>query len=164
MLSFFKKNKDSPGKKMPIWLLIVGAVVGITLIVLGSSDSATGGQESDSPPIENEILHHQEYLETRIEELCTSMGMGEVSAIVTLAGGFEEIYATEWHGENEEYVVLGNASSAKPLLLSKNAPEIMGIGVVCRTAVSATRQEELLLLLATTFHVPCNRIYIAYSN
>ena len=161
MFSIFKKTKESEGKKLPILLLLAGGIVGIALILFGSmgSDSPEPISESQANK-EEEIVRYQEYLESRVEALCTSMGLGKVSAIVTLEGSFEEIYATEWHGENEQYVVLGSGSSEQALLLSRNAPNIMGIGVVCHSPLSPTRHDELLSLLSATFHTPSNRIYI----
>ncbi|MBQ9806485.1 MAG: hypothetical protein IJW49_08290 [Clostridia bacterium] len=146
---------------MPIWILIVGGVIGIALILFGSHESNVTEPIEDTVPVpETDTVRYQEYLETRIEELCASMGLGEVSAIVTLEGSFREIYATEWQGENEEYVIVGSGSSAQALLLSRQAPEIMGIGVVCRTSLSPIRSNELVSLLSATFHTPTNRIYI----
>ena len=164
-MSWFKKKNHSSDKKLPIGILVAGGVIGIALILLGSRDDLTASdlpeQNSDSSSVkEEETVRYQEYLESRIEELCASMGLGEASAVVTLGGGFEEIYATEQKGENESYVIVGSGSSAQPLLLSRNAPEIMGIGVVCHAPLSPARQNELLLLLSATFHTPSNRICI----
>jgi hypothetical protein len=161
---WFKKDKGSPGTKMPIWLLIIGGVLGIVLILFGSRNSsdskATDSEKNSTPVKEDEIVRYQDYLETRIEELCASVGLGEVSAIVTLDGGFEDHYATEQKGENETYVIIGSGSSAQPLLLSRTVPSIMGIGVVCPSPLSPVEQNEILSLLSATFHTPSNRICI----
>ena len=161
MIAFFKKNNDGSAKKMPIWILIIGGVLGIALILFGSHEStAPEPMEEPTTVTETDTVRYQEHLETRIEELCVSMGLGEVSAIVTLDGSFREIYATEWRGENEEYVIVGSGSSAQALLLSRKAPEIMGIGVVCRVPLSPMKNNELVALLSATFHTPTNRIHI----
>ena len=165
MISFFKKNKEDSTKKISVLILIVGGVIGIALILFGSRGSTTvESTEATSPLLETDTVRYQEYLEARIKELCSSMGLGEVSAIVTLDGSFEEIYATEWHGENEEYVIVGSGSSAQALLLSRQAPEIMGIGVVCRAQLSEVTRNELIALLSATFHTSTNRIYITPSS
>lgn len=166
MFSFLKKETSKAGEKKSIWILLAIGAVGIALILFGGNSSPKESEsEAESPiAVEDDLTRYQEYLEGRVKSLCRSMGLGEVSAIVTLESGFEEVFASELHEGKEEYVILGNGSNARPLLLYSNAPEIMGIGVVCNGSLSADRHNELLTLLSTTFHTPSNRIYITYAK
>ena len=167
-MSWLKKGFLSPDKKLPIWLLLAGGVIGIALILFGTQtagdEKSTPLQESAQERKEDEIVRYQEYLETRIEELCASMGLGEVSAIVTVDGSFQEIYAVEKKGDTENYVIVGSGTSASPLLLSRTSPEILGIGVVCREPINALQQNELLLLLGNAFGTPTSRISITVKS
>lgn len=162
MISFFKKGKSDAAKKLPMLILMIGALIGIALILFGSGKPTVSEPiESETTASETDTVRYQAYLESRIEELCASLGLGEVSAIVTLRGSFEEVYATQWKDDEESYVIVGSGSSAQALLLSRKAPEIMGIGVVCRSSLSVTSKNELAALLSATFHTPSNRICIA---
>lgn len=167
-MSWFKKGSGSNDKKLPIWLLLAGGMIGIALILFGAQASndtpSTKEPEIAEEHKEDEVVRYQEYLEARIEELCSSMGLGEVSAIVTVDGSFQEIYATEQTGERESYVIVGSGSSAQPILLSRSAPEIMGIGVVCREPIGSVRQGELLVLLSNAFSTPTSRISVTVRS
>ena len=164
MLSVFhpREGEDSPGKGK-LWLILGLAAVGILLLLLG------GGVKSESAPAaetkyqltEDEMILYQNYLEDRIRSLCQSVdGVGEVTVIVTLSGSFESVYATEWEDGNEKYVILGSGSSATALYLTRSAPQIQGIGVVCHGGSTAKVRQELTGLLSATFHVSSNRIYV----
>ena len=169
---FFQKNKDGDVQsnvKMKWLLPAVGALLGILLLLWGgnmekSPNNADSSAEQISTP-QSELDAYQIYLEGRVRTLCQSVeGVDNVTVAVTLTGCFEEIYATEWIDGNEEYVIIGSGSSASALYLSRNAPEIAGIGVVCRGGGNTDVRRELLALLSATFHVPANRIYITEAK
>jgi stage III sporulation protein AG len=80
-----------------------------------------------------------------------------------LEGGFQSVYATEYQNGNESYVIVGSGSSAKPLFLSREAPQIAGVGIVCRGGNSASVRHELTILISAAFPVPSNRIYVTES-
>ena len=169
---FFLKNKEgdtqSSGKLK--WLLpAVGAALGILLLLWGgNSEQAQNDTDASTAQIstpQSELEAYQIYLEGRVRTLCQSVeGVDNVTVTVTLNGCFEEIYATEWIDGNEEYVIIGSGSNASALYLSRNAPEIAGIGVVCRGGGNTDVRRELLALLSAAFHVPANRIYITEAK
>ena len=171
-MSFFHKNQDGDAQssgKLKWTILAGGAMLGILLLLWGgnmdqaSRDDDTSSIQSATP--QDELEAYQIYLEGRVRTLCQSVeGVDNVTVAVTLSGGFEEIYATEFIDGNEEYVIIGSGSSASALYLSRNAPEIAGIGVVCRGGGNTDMRQELLALLSATFHVPANRIYITEAK
>ena len=169
MFAFWKKSTDGAGEKSrKPWLVLLGAALGVLLLLFGSGSSltGTGGKTAEaSESKKNEIVEYQAHLEERVEELCESVaGVGNVSAVVTLAGGFELVYATELHGEDEDYVILGSGSAASGLLLQQKAPQIVGIGIVCSGAQSDAVRNELILLVSASFDLPTNRIYVAQAK
>jgi len=166
MLSFFKKGTKEKDGKLQTIILLLGAALGITLLLFGGfrgKQQSNDTQETASVA-EEALIRYQDYLESRIRALCESMGYGSVFAIVTLEGDFEEVYATEWVDGNEAYVTVGKGSSAEALPLSRKAPEIMGIGIVFRAPISDARHAELLSLISSAFHTSTNRIYITSSS
>lgn len=166
MFSFWKsnENREEKNSKLKVWIIVIGAVVGIALILLGGSGARDTPEEEQGnvyTPSEDEMVLYQNYLEERVKALCESVeGVGSVTAIVTLSGGFESVYATELIDGNEEYVIIGSGSSATALFLSRKAPEIAGVGIVCHGGASANARQELISLISATFHIPTNRIYV----
>lgn len=168
MISLFKIGENGErtlnGK---LCLLLLAAVAGITLILIGSSATVADTQADPTPYTTqtDELVIYQSYLEERVKALCESVsGVSHVTVAVTLSGSFESRYATEFHDGNEEYVVIGSGSSAKALYLTRSAPDIAGIGIVCRGGASERVRCELISLLAATFRVNTNRIYVTEAK
>lgn len=165
MLYILKKVQN--GKTLR-YLLLLGAAVGVLLLLWGAGARKDVEEEPESTvyaPAQDELVIYREYLEKRIQEVCESVrGVENVTAIVTLDGGFSSEYATEWKDGDECYVIIGSGSSAQALFLSRQAPSIAGIGIVCRGAESSAVQEELTALLCATFRISSNRIHITSAK
>lgn len=168
MFSFFNPNSDHEAtRKGKTWILILTAAIGIALIFFGgtSKHAETSDTETDYRTDNDELIIYQTYLESRVKTLCESVnGVGNVSVVVTLAGSFESVYATELQEGKEEYVILGNGSSASALYLTRSAPEIAGIGIVCKGGGNTSVRCELIALLSASFHVSSNRIYVTEAR
>ena len=167
MFGFLQKENGTQSGRAKLWLLLICGAVGILLLLLGSGSKQQTVTEG-TPPYStktDELVIYQDYLETRIKKLCESVsGVRNVTVVVTLSGSFESVYATEWPDGNEEYVILGSGSSASPIYLSRSAPEIAGIGIVCSGGANDTIRRELISLLSATFHISSNRIYITEAG
>ena len=155
--------------KLRLILILAGGILGVVLLML--ANGKLFAKEAEEPvdhterSAQEELEDYQVYLEGRIRAICESVeGVSGVSVAVTLSGSFSEIYATETVDGNEEYVIVGSGSSASALHLSHEAPEITGIGVVCRGGGNADVRRELTALISAAFHVPSNRIYVAEAK
>ena len=164
MLSFFKTGGSS--SKSKLWIIMGGAVLGVLLILLGNGAQKSSTQGNTAISFDqDELILYQDYLEERVINLCQSVsGVGKVTAVVTLEGGFEEIYATQWESGEEVYVILGNGSSASPLQISRALPQIAGIGIVCDGGGNAAVRQELIDLLSATFDVATHRIHVTVRS
>lgn len=167
MFDFLKRNEngESPLSKKGLLILLL-ALVGVGLLLFGGKVSAADETVTQSTysPQEDELVLYREHLEERIQTLCQSVsGVGSVRVAVTLSGSYKAVYATESKNGNEEYVILGSGSSASALLLSKETPSIIGVGVVCSGNFNVGVKSELTALIAAAFDVPTNRIYISFS-
>ena len=166
MLGWKARQDQEKGKSPPhLWLLLAVAAVGAGLLLLGgvtqSENTAVQDEGAVTTEAEAELMRYQAYLEERTRALCRSVtDAEEITAIVTLSGGFESVFATEEKENGEDYVVLGSGGSASGLLLSRNAPVIEGIGVVIGTTLDGETHGKLLQLLSASFHIPTNRIYV----
>ena len=167
MFDFLKKGSKTEKGKLRLYLLLGCGVLGILLILFGSGGKKAEQTAEEKPysTATDELVIYQDYLETRIKKLCESVsGVRNVTVVVTLSGSFESVYATEWPDGNEEYVILGSGSSASPIYLSRSAPEIAGIGIVCSGGSNDHIRRELISLLSATFHISSNRIYITEGS
>ena len=163
MFSFLKKEVGEDGQRSRLWIIFGIAAIGILLVLIGGSLGRTEGDDepASDPPAEEALLSYQSYLEGRIRGLCESVsGVSNVHVIVTLAGGFESVYATEWEESGEKYVILGSGSSAEALLLSHASPQIIGIGIVCTGGSNASIRHELTSLLCAALDLSSTRIYV----
>ena len=167
---FWKASADASESngRLRLILILLGAALGVFLLLFGDRLFKSPSEETAEPPpltSQEELEAYQTYLEGRVKLLCESVhGVDCVTVAVTLTGNFEDIYATETVDGNEEYVIVGSGSGAKALYLTRLAPEIAGLGVVCRGGASSDVQNELSSLLSAAFHVPANRIYIAQAK
>lgn len=170
MFTFFKSGTDEKKPtdlKGRLWILLIAAAIGIVLILIGSTSNEKKDEETTTQyqTATDEIVIYQKYLEERIKSLCESVrGVSNVTVTVTLSGGFESVYATEWKDGNEEYVILGSGASATPIYLNRSAPDITGIGIVCNGGENEYVRYELIGLLSAAFHVNSNRIYVAKAR
>ena len=167
MFDFLKKGSLKENGRLRLYLLLGCGVLGILLILFGSSTKTAEKTSTETPysTSTDDLVIYQDYLEKRIKTLCESVsGVRNVTVVVTLSGSFESVYATEWPDGNEEYVILGSGSSASPIYLSRSAPEIAGIGIVCSGGANDNVKRELLSLLSATFHISSNRIYITEAG
>lgn len=165
MLTLFKRNREGDEKSNPrLWIILIGAVLGVGLLLFGGNTAKKTDdvqKENTYSPEQDEMVLYQRYLEGRVKTLCESVsGIGDVTVIVTLSGSFESVYATELTEEGEEYVIVGSGSSAQALFLSREAPSIAGVGIVCGKGSSAAAKQELISLVSAALNVPTNRIYI----
>lgn len=167
MFSFLKGEGDGSRGGNRIWILLLLGAVGVGLLLFGGMWEGKANAPSQADPLsaEEELRLYQTYLEERVKSLCESVsGVGDVTVIVTLSGGFESVYATEWSDDGESYVILGNGSNAEALLLSRAAPEIAGIGVVCRGGSNDALRRELISLIGAGFDISSNRIYVTEAR
>ncbi|MBQ8432208.1 MAG: hypothetical protein IJX28_04925 [Clostridia bacterium] len=168
MFSFLRSEKNqTDGKPLRLWLLLPLLGLGVLLLVWGNGSSNSVAEATTTPYVveEDELILYQTYLEGRIRALCSSVaGVGEVTAVVTLEGGFTSHYATEQKSNGQEYVILGSGTGATALFLSRTAPGIAGIGIVCHGGASPEVRGELIALLSAAFDVPSNHIYVTLAG
>ena len=164
MFSFLKLGQGADkSKRSLLILLLLGSVLGIGLLFFGNANTDTpqSNDTSNYDAASDELLSYQTYVEERIQTLCESVsGVSNVKVVVTLSGSFESVYATEWLGNDEKYVILGSGSSASALYLTRSAPQIAGIGIVCTGGSNDVVRHELISLLCSTFSVSSHRIYV----
>ncbi len=147
----------------------IGVIIGIVLLFIGnrSGQDETNDKNAPTYPVAEatQIEDYRLALEARMEEICSEVvGVGEVSVIVTLEGGYEYVYAYDRKvtssGENTTYITVGNGANESLVYITERAPTILGIGVVCTGGMDASVRQELMGLLSAAFGVGSHKIYI----
>jgi hypothetical protein len=142
--------------------IVIGAVIGILLLLIGSFG---GKKETAALSETDEIEVYCRYLEEQAVRLCESVsGVSDVTVALTLEGGFEQVYAADkkvnGNGQSVEHVKLGNGSAAALCAVSVASPKVAGIGVTCKGGRNDALRAELTALLSAAFGVGANKIYI----
>ncbi len=166
-----KKRLRAPG----VWILMLAGALGICLLLVGSfsgTKKENGGAEETADERLNsaEVLErYAEMLENKIAALCESVsGVSQVRVAVTLASGYEYVYAKDAeldaNGEGTtgsyHYLTVGSGSSEAAVYLSEKPPTVGGIGIVCKGGSDPSVKMELIELVSAAFGVPSNKIYV----
>lgn len=168
------KNEEKNSKKsVKIILLLLGAALGLFLLLYGGYAEKAGTSDTK----ETELLAEQsmdadkyaEDAERRIAELCQRVrGAGEVHVSVTLGCGYTAVYAqnsqSSASGYKNEFVLTGSGSSEKPLLVGYSVPQISGIGIVCTGGGNSSVRQEIISLVSAAYGVSSNKIYVTESQ
>ena len=154
---FQKYVKTLRGK----WVLLLLAVGGILLLLLGSSQSGNATRVDSGQEVAARAEAYRSVLTEELTTLCSEVaGAGRVRLVLTLAGGEESVYAFDSSADGRTDYVL---SGGEGLLLCRKNPTVLGVGVVCEGGGDPSVCRELTALLSATLGIGSNRIYISYG-
>lgn len=143
------------------WLIVVGALAGVFLLVLGSN-VGSGEEKAETQACEQEtlddLLAYQKTLEGELAALCDAVaGVSHVEVAVTLGSGTRVVYATDGQGEIE---TVGSGSAQKAVYRTVEPPLVAGVGIVCRGGDNPHVQNALMELVSTTLGIPSNKVFV----
>ena len=167
MMKNENKNKKNNQKIIIIFAL---AAIGIFLLLFGAHGIGDKAQE-DQTKIEDS-MNADEYaksVEKNISELCEKIsGVSDVHTVVTLEGGYNTVYAQNSQsgasGYKNEFVLTGNGSSERAILVGYSTPQVSGVGIVCRGGGDPHIRSEIISLISATFGVSSNKIYVTEAG
>ncbi|MBR5615853.1 MAG: hypothetical protein IKW66_03440 [Clostridia bacterium] len=172
-----EKQKNEGGLRLfrRGWLLLLGAAVGVLLILVGNGQlfSDQKDKTSEQTVQTDPLLAYATLTEQKIASLCSQvLGVHDVQVVVTLEGDFTYVYATESKTVQKEgvseshtsYVTVGSGANEQTVLLTRTYPRVSGIGVVCRGGGDARVRRELIALLEAAYGISSNHIYITEAN
>ena len=144
---------------------LLGGAVGLFLLLGGSrlipGISDGSGQATEMPArapgeaYEVSLDAYRQALESRIASICAQVaGAGDVRVIVSLAGGYEYVYATD------EKSAASGTSRLYVTILTEKAPAIRGIGIVCSGGGDPGVRREITSLLSSVFGIGSNCIFV----
>jgi len=157
-------------KYLKIILMLLCGVIGIFLLVSG--DGGVFGKNDDVDKPECELPSAEEYeeqIEKKIVRLCSSVkGVDNVSAVVTLGGGYNAIYAQQSQassgGYRNEFVLVGGGTNEEPLLIGYKPPDIAGIGIICTMGSDEYVKCEIISLVSAALGISPSKIYVATAK
>jgi len=159
------KNTIKRSKK-GIAILAAVALIGVLLLMIGSRDKDTSGDEVNFESLDP--AKYAKEVEERVEELCNRVdGASSAYAVVTLKGGYKAIYASDRQsGSNSsksDTVLIGSGSGQKALLIGYENPEIAGIGIVCSGGDNYNVRKNIISVVSSAFDISSNKIFVSGS-
>ena len=161
-----ENGKIISGRNPGLWLLILGAAVGLILLIFGTVGESETGEETAQATLPPDPAVYAEGVEEQVRTLCSRVkGAGAVSVAVTLKGGYRSVYATDSQSSTGGYknstVLIGSGSSEGAVLICYENPEIAGIGIVCTGGGDPAVKETIVSLVSATLNLGSNKIYVA---
>lgn len=141
-------------------VMIIGVIIGCGFIVYGNINTTEPQTLSDDITYTSDSLEtYTEQLEEKIASFLEKIeGVSDVSCIVTIENGSENVYAVE--GDNKDYVIMtdakGNQSAIK---ITEITAKIRGIAIICNYSTDEQRH-QILEMLSSLYSVGLNRISI----
>ena len=155
-----KKEKEGCASRLGTLLRGKGRVLILLVLALGVLLLLFGGQETGTG--EGDYARHREEYrretEERVAKLCALVrGVGRVSVLITLEAGEEYVYAKDESNGGTDYVT----GQSGGLLLTRRAPRVAGVAVVCDGGDSEAVKNELTTMLHALLDVPYGHISIS---
>ncbi len=157
-------------KSGKLTVAVLGILIGVGLLLFGNRLVKQNTDDASAVPEPGaEIRAVEEYrlaLERRMADITAEVaGVGNVSVVVTLEGGYEYVYAYDKKvtvgGESTTYITVGNGADESLVFLCERAPAIVGVGIVCTGGGNDTVKREVTSLISAAFGVPSHKIYVA---
>lgn len=146
--------------KKRVWILLGGALAGIALLVVGNGFLQKSPDTDTNIKSETltELAAYEKELEAEIEKMCAAVsGVSQVDVMVRLSGGSSIIYAADGSGKPS---TVGSGSSETPLYSGLHAPDVAGVGIVCRGGNDPAIQQRLIELVSTTLDISTSRVFV----
>lgn len=163
-------NEEIKKKHSGAVLAAIGIIVGIVMLLVGSfggiGKSENANATDDAGSVELDAKAYEQELESKIRELCYGVkGVGRVSVMVSLKGGYKTVYAMDAQassgGYRSEIVKVGSGSNQDGIITGYENPEISGVGIVCEGGDDARVRGEIVSLVSAALDISTNKIFVA---
>lgn len=138
-------------------LLLAGLAAGVMLLFLGGKT-----EESEVPKVTDAAFSFEAYekeLAARLEEMIARLdGVSDVHVMLTI----ERSYSEELAGEGGEYLTIRESDGGQgTVVLSRSAPEVKGVAVICKGGDDPQRQQEIISMLSALLKLSSHRIFVS---
>ncbi|WP_124099119.1 stage III sporulation protein AG [Ruminococcus sp. Marseille-P6503] len=159
-------------------IILAAGLIGIALIFISEIVPGSPAAESEAEEISDDIVTEDSYQYKRqieselIEMLSQIKGVGSVSAMVTIEGTTEYVYAeeldtaTDKDGEqlSERYqnqIVMTEKDGEKKALVKQIIkPKIGGVVIVCDGGSNTSVNERVIKAVSTALNLPASKICV----
>lgn len=142
--------------------ILIGILGFLLLIFGGNMRNQTNLPTADDTESYFSVRFYTQDLEDRIEALCRQVhGIGEVHVLVTLEGGSEYVYAENYSGTSQSFLLTAKDGTEAPILVQEIYPQIRGIAVVCSRGDDTNVRLTITELLSAAFGISSSRIFVA---
>jgi len=165
-----EKRINPDRKKWGIAVTAIGLVFGVGLLIFGSVGSFGGsddGKKTEEAAAQTlDASAYEAELERKITELCYGVrGVGKVSVMVSLKGGYKTVYAMDAQassgGYKSQIVKVGSGSNQEGIVTGYENPEIVGVGIVCEGGEDKRVKSEIVSLVSAALDISTNKIFVA---
>ena len=164
------KRIERDKKKLGLVISGIGLIIGAALLIFGSvgdfgsTKSSVKSEESATPVLD--AKNYEEEVENKIKELCYGVrGVGKVSVMVSLRGGYKTVYAMDAQstpsGYRSEIVKVGSGSNQEGIITGYENPQIIGVGIVCEGGDDSRVKNEIVSLVSAALDISTNKIFVA---
>ena len=157
------ENKE----KNKLLLIFLCVVLGIIMLVWGGVASKNGTETEDvfSNFETRDPSEYAMFVEQKVKDICSGVaGVGDVTVVVTLEGGYRTVYALNSQstqtGYKNEVVLTGNGNSERALVIGYEYPKISGIGIVADGGNSSKVKQKIISLVSAAFDISTNKIEV----
>ena len=131
-------------------ILLIGLAVGVMLLFLG------GHSEKEEPTVITEdsfsFEDYEKGLASRLEEI------SDVHVMLTL----EQSYAEQLAGAEGDYLTVRESDGGQgTVTVSRIAPKVKGVAVICQGGSHTERQKEIIAMLSSLLDLPSHRIFVS---
>lgn len=138
-------------------ILLIGLAVGVMLLFLD------GQSPEDTPTVVEDagfsFEAYEKGLAARLEEMIARMdGISDVHVMLTL----EQSYAEQLAGAEGEYLTVRESDGGQgTVTVSRIAPKVKGIAVICKGGSHSERQKAIIAMLSSLLDLPSHRIFVS---
>lgn len=141
-----------------IGLLVLGLAAGIVLLVIGNKAESASEEQS---AVKNEFSFedYERSLSERLEEMIDRIdGASGVHVMLTLERG----YSDELAKDGEEFLTVKQSDGAEgTVTLSREAPQVKGVAVICKGGDNHEIQKEIIELVSALLNIPTSRVFVS---
>lgn len=165
-----EKTKQNQNRSVKFILLVLGAAVGMALLILGgrADGEAAEAVQSSGASDTLDAEAYADMLEERVADICSRVaGAGKTEVFVSLKGGYRTVYAVDSQanssGYKSEVVMSGSGADKKAVVTAYENPEIGGVAIVCEGAGNSAVRTQIISLVSAALGIGTNKIYVAAS-
>lgn len=141
-----------------IGLLVIGLAAGVMLLILGNHSES---EESEVSTVSDEFSF-EAYENSLSERLCEMIGKVEGVSNVHVMLTLERGYSDDLAKDGEEYLTVKHSDGAEGTVrLSREAPEVKGVAVICKGGENPEIQQQIIKMTAALFNLPTSRIFVS---